>query len=342
MDKDKPKLLSKDDHLRNEQAAQWWLRLREGEIPPDNLNEWVEWRSRDPRNAEAFERAQDFNGRIAATDPKTLASLVDEFSMPESRPASTVRRRFRTTWRLSAAAALVGIGLAGLWVWSPQTVTKTDAVATESYSTPIASNLDIPLPDGSEVALGAASSMHAIFAADSRHIQLNDGEAFFKVKHEEKRAFYVQAGKLTVRAVGTAFDVRKTGERVTVTVAEGTVRVAQEDANVVEVTAGQQVTYSPAAVGLRVAKVDPGNATAWREDRLEFINEPLDSVIANINRYSKRELRIADPAIGRLSFTGTVNLQSLDRWLSALQITFPVRVESNATGVTILPVGMTS
>lgn len=338
-----PQSSPKDERQRATQAAEWWLKLREAEPTPEQIAAWIEWRGRDPRNAEAFERAQAFSGRLAATDPKTLSGLAAEFAAPQRRGASSWLRW--PTLRLAiAASAVLAISFAGYRLLTDEPVPEPSGL---EYRTPVATNRDIPLPDGSQVALGAASVLNARFGDDARRIDLGDGEAFFKVKHEERRAFYVRAGRLTVRAVGTAFDVRKTGERVVVTVTEGRVRVAEgsagagaqgdASANAVEVAAGQQVAYGPGAAGLRVAKVDAGSAVAWRENRLEFVNEPLESVVANINRYSARPLRIADPAVGRLSFTGTVSLRSLDRWLAALQTVFPVRVESVDAGVVIAP-----
>lgn len=342
MDKDKPNPEPQGDRPR--EAAEWLLELRDGDLTTERLAEWMEWRSRDSRNGEAFERATELSARIGATPPEAMASLIEEFGTPAQSTPSQSRSGRSRWWRFGAAAGVAGIASALIWALPlGSRVGQDQALA---YDTPVATNRDIPLPDGSEVALGAASSLKARFDQDARHIELRDGEAFFKVKHEEKRAFYVHAGKLTVRAVGTAFDVRKTGERITVVVTEGRVRVAEaaapetaDDANTntVEVAAGEQVAYSPGSTGLQVAKVDAVNAAAWREERLEFVNEPLESVIANINRYSKRPVRIADPAIGKLTFTGTVSLQSLDRWLVALQNIFPVQVDTSKSAIVIRP-----
>ena len=50
-------------------------------------------------------------------------------------------------------------------------------------------------------------------------------------------------------------------------------------------------------------------------------------LIASLNRYSKRPVRIADPKLAALAFTGTIRTDAIDRWLEALPQVLPLRVE---------------
>ncbi|MGH8201497.1 MAG: FecR family protein [Steroidobacteraceae bacterium] len=328
----------KGERERRAQAAKWWLTLRAAEPTEKDLTTWLEWHGRDPRNAEAFEGARELAGRLHATDPKALSSLIAEFAAP--------RRRTRSIgfgWPLRLGITMIAIAAAA--VGYRRILMRGGMGARLEYATPIAVNRDIALPDGSRIILGAESQLNASFSARARDVELKEGEAYFKVRHEERRPFYVRAGGLTIRDIGTAFDVLKTGQRVTVTVTQGRIQVTEAgtpsqgaySSNTVDISAGQQVLYSPDAAGLRVARVDPAETLTWREQRLEFVGTPLSTVIANINRYVKRPLSITDPVIGQLSFTGTVDLHSLDRWLGALQTVFPVRVEHRPAGDAIVP-----
>jgi len=327
-----------DDHRRRAQAVEWWLKMRAGQPSPEDIAAWLDWHAGDPRNAEAFESVREFAGRVRATDPAALGGLIAEFS-PPMHPARS--RWLGWPMRVGiAAATIIAVFVAYQLLAMPPA--KPSRL---KFQTPVAINRDIALPDGSSVVLGGQSELNATFTPSARSIELSDGEAYFKVRHDGRRPCYVHAGKLTVRDVGTAFDVSKVGERVAVTVAQGRVQVTETDpeaqggsaTNTVDIGAGQQVLYSPGAAGLRVARVDPAGALGWREQRLEFVNAPLSFVVANINRYAQRPLQVHDPAIGRLTFTGTVDLHSLDRWLAALQTIFPVRVEYGADGDAIVP-----
>ena len=219
-----------------------------------------------------------------------------------------------------------------------------DKVQTENISTATGVERDVSLADGSHVALGGASELRTRFARDLRQVELARGEAYFEVAHDTTRPFIVAAGAVSIRAVGTAFNVRRTGERVTIAVAEGRVRITGSDgdsmaratgADALEAVAGQQISYDPHASGLAVVGISPGQATSWRDHRLEFVNEPLDVVVANINRYSLRPLRIADAQTATLTFTGTVRPDALDGWVRALGKILPVRVTADDDAITL-------
>ena len=86
----------------------------------------------------------------------------------------------------------------------------------------------IELPDGTNVVLNSASQMSYLndFGKKNRCVQLN-GEAFFKVAHDESRTFIVQAGNLEVKVHGTSFNVSayEDDEDIVVVLQEGKVGV---------------------------------------------------------------------------------------------------------------------
>lgn len=197
--------------------------------------------------------------------------------------------------------------------------------------------------------LAPKTSVAVQYTDQQRLLDLQGGEAYFTVAHNRERPFIVQVGKLRVRAVGTAFNVRSAGERVVVTVAEGTVDVYPAAAQpsktqsqsvtgpmpgAVRVTAGSEVAWT--ASGPVVALVNPANALGWRKGRLDYLNEPLGSAIADINRYSSRPIIIRDPAIDQIVFSGTVMTAATDSWIQALPSLFPIELQNDANGNIVL------
>ena len=216
--------------------------------------------------------------------------------------------------------------------------------ATQVYTSAVARNQDITLSDGSTVALGGATTLTTRFSSQQRQVELGTGEAFFQVVHNTGRPFVVTAGNVTIRDVGTAFDVRRTGQRVTIAVTQGRVQIANNGGvsnaattgnGMLEAVAGQLVSYDPATSAMTVSTVTPEQATAWRSDRLEFINEPLDVVVANINRYRTRPVQIVDADLKTLTFTGTVKTDAINSWLDALPKVFPLRVSEGNNQVVL-------
>jgi transmembrane sensor len=60
-------------------------------------------------------------------------------------------------------------------------------------------------------------------------------------------------------------------------------------------------------------------------------------VVADINRYAATPLRLADPAIAHLPYSGTVRTDAIGEWVSALPYAFPVKVRYRRDGVEIAP-----
>jgi transmembrane sensor len=313
---------SADRHIENT-AADWWARLRDPALPEQAMLQWSEWLEADPRHATAFDRACALAEAAAVMDGSTREAFVARYA-----PLATRRAPPRLALGLAAGLAIVVLG-AGLFM----ALRPAGPESTRQYASERAGHRDIALPDGSSIELGGATSITARYGHDERAVDLEAGEAFFRVAHAE-RPFVVTAGPLRIRDLGTAFNVRRTGNRVTVAVTEGRVRVSPSatdgDAATVELGAGREVSYDPETQAMRILDVTAASATAWRGHRLEFVNEPLASVVENVNRYSARPIRLADADLGRLTFTGTVEVDTIDSWVSALPRVFPVRVDSYA------------
>jgi transmembrane sensor len=101
------------------------------------------------------------------------------------------------------------------------------------------------------------------------------------------------------------------------------------------VASGYQLVYFTADAAATLSSVDATTVIAWREGRLEYVNAPLASVIADINRYCDRPIVILDSSVGGLTFTGTVFTDSIDGWLQSLPTALPVRVIREPSGVSL-------
>jgi len=300
-------------------AADWWLRLRSPDASEQTVAQWLAWTDEDAGHLAAFEKITALGERLSALGEVSRAQLVAEFA-----PVATASRH---RWLpLAAAASVVAVALLGGYMaWS-----GTGGRATpQIYSSAVAAKRDVSLADGSTVTLGGATQLTTRFSRGQREVELASGEAFFQVAHQAQRPFVVNAGRLAIHDIGTAFDVRRTGDQVTVVVTEGRVRIFDKNdagGQGLEAVAGQRVTYEPGHAALSVSSTDAERAVAWRNDRLEFDNEPLAIVVANINRYSDQPIRIADANLAPLTFTGTVKTDAIDDWLRALPQVLPLKV----------------
>ena len=325
-----------EESRRLKSAGEWLMRLQEDSLGEAEVASWIEWCEADPRNLAALEQLQP---------------LWHEASQHLRSPPRLLHRRVPMWAALAASVAVLavaaGFALQGRWKPDPAALATVELVQT-----PVAGNRRAVLPDGSKIEIGARSVVSVDFTAAPRRLELRDGEAFFQVKHDRQRPFVVSAGNLQITAIGTAFNVRRTGREVAVTVQEGIVevrrirepqatpssggRAATRVPQAMRAAAGEQLVFDTRSGSIRESLIDPAVALAWRGGRLEFTGDSLGSVVASVNRYAQRPIVLADPALADLTFTGTVFFDSIDAWLDSLNQVFPVKVDRSGDGEIVL------
>lgn len=320
-------------------ASQWLLRMQDPKGSDEQLSEWLRWIDSDPENFAEFERLQrdwiDLNALKADVKPQEKRALREQGNSRLARPHSTDRfitRRRAWTVAAGLAAVVLMIAVFQQIITPPPALRQHPAAALTIRAA--------TLPDGSLMVLGAQSRVNMDFNGPKRQLDLSNGEAYFKVRHDKARPFVVQAGEVSVTAVGTAFDVRRKRERVIITVEEGTVEVSGYTSGRRPTTwraeAGYQLTYSTVDRTASLASVDLAAELTWRNGELAYVREPLRSVIEDLNRYSRHKLVIDDPDIAALPFTGTVFTTSLDDWLAGIERAYPINVKHRDNGDIVL------
>lgn len=314
-----------EEQIRLNQAADWLQRLEEAPRDEGVLSRWLEWCQADVRNLEAFE---------------SLQSIWSAFDEPEVQSAAQRLRaskgRFSLRSMALAASVTVAIGL-GVALLNREALLDWIDPAREVLTTQVAEHGNQLLADGSRVELGGKTRIVTRYSERERSVIVESGEAFFAVTKDHQRPFVVRAGGVTVTAVGTAFSVRRTIDRTVVAVSEGVVRVAPGAAHQVQLTAGEQVSYSAASNSLNIVRIDPKVAESRLAGQLSFESEPLRSVIADVNRYASRRIVIDDAVLGERIFTGTVYEDRIDDWLRALEAVFPLTVVDQGGSIELVP-----
>jgi transmembrane sensor len=316
---------------RRMEASEWVLRLRAESVDEQTTAQWLEWCQRDEGNLAAFESMvslwQTFDDARLGTSLK-LDVARPESAPPPVRPAA---RRRRMPFALAASLALVAGGIA--W-WASRDAAS--GAYTQTLTTAVGSLSRQTLPDGSTVELGAKSAVRVTLTGAARSLVIDSGEAYFKVARDPGRPFTVRVGEVEVAALGTAFNVRRSQDRVVVTVQEGVVRITPREESIssaapgreLRATAGHQVVYSAQSRSLSMTRFQAPQVkqSAWQVGQLAFVNEPLSAVVADIGRYSPRPIRLADDQLGELVCTGTLRSDAIGDLLAGLEQVFPVRV----------------
>jgi transmembrane sensor len=197
----------------------------------------------------------------------------------------------------------------------------------------------VPLQDESIANINSGSQIEVSFTRHQRRIDLRKGEAWFEVAKDKSKPFIVAAGDALVRAVGTAFSVRRLAAGSEVLVTEGTVEVWSRDGTAARrlVTAGEHAFLAPDAKAIPVTRQpdEVNRRLAWREGKLVLTRQTLGEAVADFNRYSTRTIVIADPALRDKRLVGQYQLDAPELFAKDVSLVLDVPVEITADKILI-------
>jgi len=291
----------------DEEAIEWAVR-RETRDDPAFEAELQTWLADDPRRVGAFVRAE-----AGLSYMRRARALRDGAGVAAARGPS------RRAIAVGGAAALAA-GLAGVWV---------TFAGDKSYGTQMGEVRRVRLPDGSSVTLNTESQITVSMRRDLRRVTLNKGEAWFKVAKDAQRPFVVEAGDARVRAVGTAFSVRRQDMSADTIVTEGVVEawsIDQKQARLpIRAGSAASVARGQGAVLVRIDG-DVNDALAWRVGQIALHGATLAYAAAEFNRYNARKIIIADPGLAAERVIGQFSADDPEGFAKAAAATVGARV----------------
>ena len=332
-----------------ERAAAWLIRL-EGQTTPQVWDEFQAWIERDRRHEAAFVRLRTAwtrcdrfkalrppDGRVdrdllnqlageLTDDSSDLTPDVASFASLDA-PVNVERRR----WLVAAGAVAALAGGPGLLAWL-----TTRRYRWTYYETGVGDSRKAMLPDQSSVFLNTDSRVRVRMASARRDIELLRGEALFTVARDKLRPFYVKASSSLVCAIGTAFSVRIRDDRsVEVMVANGRVAIGTANHHTSLPVLEPSAPYAGAGdcvvfgTGSWVVKHDStgyiARKLAWTNGRISFDGETLAEAVHEFNRYNRRRIAIADPAIAQIRIGGLFEATDPESFAATLEKHFGVR-----------------
>ncbi|MDL1889036.1 FecR family protein [Nitrospirales bacterium NOB] len=309
-------------------ASAWLVLMQTGPVTDDERQRFAEWLSADPTHPAAYREAERFWRALDGLSPDDIRELERSLPKESARESTQPLQSWR---RLTAMAACVLLVTgAGLWLalvlWP-----------LGGYRTAVGEQRTLTLPDGSTIQLNTDTSLSAVITDRERRLTLHRGEAFFAVAPDQARPFEVTVGQGTIRALGTAFNVRTDRDRTTVTVSEHSVRIRLGHEPSIDVQAGEQLRYQPSGWLGAVERADLNRALAWQQHRLMFENQPLPEVLDEVARYrSGRLVFLRDQSLNTLLVTGSFDTERLDHFFSALEESLPIRIVTIADRVILL------
>ena len=196
------------------------------------------------------------------------------------------------------------------------------------------STAEVVLPDGSLVVLNAGSRIvySQGFGMDNRNVTLQ-GEGYFEVERNENIPFVVSSEQMTVRVLGTKFNLCDYNENqeAAVTLVEGKVDVTNNHDQIhVEITPDMRAVINKESHAMVVEKTSATDNTQWREGYLFFDEEPLADIARELERCYGVEISIQREELKEYKFYGKLPSRQLsieevlDILSSASQINYSI------------------
>ena len=195
----------------------------------------------------------------------------------------------------------------------------------------------LELPDGTVVWVNSESSLRfpEKFTSNRREVFL-EGEAYFEVKKDANRPFYVHTEVGKVRVLGTAFNVcAYSNDRFwQTTLVEGSVMINQEEKEVLLKPNEQyQIDVRTGKAGLR--EVLPELYTSWRDGQFYFKAYTFEELVEKLERWYDFKMFYMNEEIKTRRFSGVVNkYQPLEEMFKFLQMTSDVQFNVKGNVVT--------
>ena len=325
--------LRQEDRIR-EEASVWVVRLKEG-LSDQQERDFAVWLNKLESHSVALIK---------------IATAWDELDIIEQL-SSTVRSDSKQdntdsiNWKSLALAASILICVFTVWSVYKTPTPKIEPAAqsarvypASNYETAIGEHSKVALPDGSIASLNTNSKILVKFSNTERKIELLQGEMLFEVTPDKIRPFVVLAGEVTVRALGTTFNVLRTeNNALEILVTKGKVAVffpvkksdfigtIRKTHNEVELSAGEMVTIRGTVeevTKMESKKIE--NRLAWTSGMVIFDDKPLEFVIAELNRYTETKIVIGDPDLKQINVAGYFKAGDVDALLYALAENFNI------------------
>ncbi|MEM9684862.1 MAG: FecR domain-containing protein [Pseudomonadota bacterium] len=305
-------------HEHLEAAAEWFARLRDGQVDEKVRREWRLWLKENADHEAAWNFVASIGERFALLRAEGQARAASAVLKDRREPRST-RRKVLTG--LTGAAGLGVLGWTGVRMTPmPEMVTAW----TADERTEIGEIRELALADGVQLWLGTASAINHIARRGTNLVELVQGEIFIATHGSVIPPLQVTTDHGRMQPLGTEFAVRRQTDATLLSVFEGAVEVSPTDSTEGKrIHAGEQVAFTATGIAA-VEPADPARK-AWTRGVLLALDIRLDELVRELSRYQFGHLGVA-PEVAGLRVLGSYPLRDPDAALAMLADVLPIRI----------------
>ena len=299
-----------------------------GEATPMEINEVEKWIA----ESEAHQKHLDsFRTILNESSKLSKTAMVDEneawkrFQQRRQMPKNTTdhKKVNNISWWRIAALFILLVGVGGLVFNFYGRKENIRILAVQSAEATITDTL----PDGSVITLNKHSQLSyaSKFEKDSRTVSLQ-GEAFFNITPNKQKPFIIHVRDVTVKVVGTSFNIRNSGTKTEVIVETGVVQVIRNN-KMVALQPKEKIVIDAKTDDLVKEKVADKLYNYYRSKEFVCDNTPLWKLVEVLNEAYDADIVIGQKSLRNLRLSTTFNNESLENILNVISLTFSIEVE---------------
>jgi Fe2+-dicitrate sensor, membrane component len=197
--------------------------------------------------------------------------------------------------------------------------------------------LNIYLPDGTQVFLNASSSIrYPLTFAEKERLVTMTGEAYFNVKHSDTKPFKIQLHDQIIEDLGTEFNVNAYSDEpnIKTTLIRGSVKITQSGNSVLLKPNQQAITNNSKPIQV-VYAYNIDQIIAWKEGYFSFKDDSIEEIMKQIARWYDVKVVYKGKKVQELFIADVPRNISLSRFLKILESTGWVKFEVNGKKVTV-------
>jgi len=338
------------------------------------LRLWKHEKSDTVTDQHATEEDREHVARILQIAKKKQAELQVEQeqyevlneNVDDERDVIRARRRRRVK-RYALSLLVVAALFSSFYFWPRGTVTNAVKPSTTNQITAQkGSRTRSILPDGSTVWVNAGSSIsyEGDFTGRLREVKL-EGEAYFDVVKNPGKPFIVHTGGISIRVLGTSFNVKSYASDKTVetTLIHGLVQVTRESdpkQKPIFLHPNEKLTLEKVAANndnslsdinpdtqkkpeltFAITRLDTTIAvtnqieTAWLYNRLAFRGDSFETLAQKLERWYNINIIFEDEKVKHLNFNGSFENETVEQAFEALKAAVPFNFKIHTHDVSV-------
>lgn len=300
-------------------------RYNQGLCTPEEVQQLERWMDNIREGASPF--------KSQAEKLKIKNSLRSAIHAKAGIPETKTRSLIPAFLRMAAAVALLAVTAYGIWTIGFNKLETTELASIDEIQKVILSDSTIVwLKPGSKLLYPKS------FESDERIVSVT-GEALFEVAKDTLRPFFVNIDDLTLRVVGTSFNIKPSLSDIEVLVLTGKVVVsANKTSDNVTLLPNEKVLFTRATNTL--AKIEPPKEETKEvikgtEYGMSFDHAKMADIIKAIELKFNVEVEVSDEAINNCLLSADFTDQSLGRTLKLISDAMDYTYEISDSKVTI-------